>query len=100
MFHLLLVAATSGLKQLKINAHTPVEDDDKEQGKKLLSSLLRYFCALIQFSDEIDLCQVLFTAAKRQKMLEAIEREFEGKLTYTIIHIKKESLTFSMFKKF
>lgn len=34
MFHLLLAAATSGLKELKINAFT-VKDDvaDKEQGK-------------------------------------------------------------------
>ncbi|CAN7074766.1 unnamed protein product [Brassica oleracea var. botrytis] len=44
-------SATSGLKQLKINAYT-VQDDDKEQGQKL-SSLLR------------------------QSMLDAIEREFE-----------------------
>jgi len=33
-------AATSGLKELKINAHTVKDDvDDKEQGKKLLSLL-------------------------------------------------------------
>ncbi|KAF3604200.1 hypothetical protein F2Q69_00038216 [Brassica cretica] len=40
-------SATSGLKQLKINAYT-VQDDDKEQ------------------------------AARRQSMLDAIEREFEA----------------------
>ncbi|KAH0904490.1 hypothetical protein HID58_043993 [Brassica napus] len=48
----MLAAATSGLKQLKINAYT-VQDDDKEQGQKL-SSLLR------------------------QGMLDEIEREFEA----------------------
>ncbi|CAL9221014.1 unnamed protein product [Arabidopsis halleri] len=52
-------AATSGLKELKINAFT-VKDDvaDKKQGKIL--------------------CYALFTDAKRQSMLDAIEREFEA----------------------
>lgn len=34
-----LAAATSGLKELKINAHTVKGDDDTEQGKILLSLL-------------------------------------------------------------
>jgi|APAra0007618328_1042625.scaffolds.fasta_scaffold25947_2 hypothetical protein len=39
-FIFVLAAATSGLKELKINAHTVKDDvDDKEQGKKLLSLL-------------------------------------------------------------
>ncbi|KAH0904489.1 hypothetical protein HID58_043992 [Brassica napus] len=89
-------AATSGLKQLKINAHT-VQDDDKEQAvtesfKQLddladnkdkgdQCKLLPPFNLLLvcfTFLGGLVSCMSLVSAAKRQSMLDEIEREFEA----------------------
>lgn len=48
LFHLPLAAATSDLKQLKINAFT-VKDDDEEQGKKFFHLYFDAFCSSFSF---------------------------------------------------
>ncbi|XP_033148656.1 TSA1-like protein isoform X8 [Brassica rapa] len=77
-------AATSGLKQLKINAYT-VEDNDKEQAARrqsMLDAIEREFEAATSSLKQLNLDD--FTEgddseqnARRNSMLEAIEREFE-----------------------
>ncbi|XP_048635746.1 TSA1-like protein isoform X4 [Brassica napus] len=77
-------AATSGLKQLKINAYT-VEDDDKEQAARrqsMLDAIEREFEAVTesfkQIDDLADNKDEGDESAKRQSMLDEIEREFEA----------------------
>ncbi|XP_024015218.1 TSA1-like protein isoform X6 [Eutrema salsugineum] len=77
-------AATSGLKQLKINAFT-VEDDDKEQDSRrqsMLDAIEREFEAVTEsFKQLDDLAESKDDgdqSAKRQSMLDEIEREFEA----------------------
>ncbi|CAH8353752.1 unnamed protein product [Eruca vesicaria subsp. sativa] len=77
-------AATSGLKQLKINAHT-VQDDDKEQAAKrqsMLDAIEREFEAVTdsfkQLDDLAENKDEGDQSAKRQSMLDEIEREFEA----------------------
>ncbi|XP_009146184.1 TSA1-like protein isoform X4 [Brassica rapa] len=77
-------AATSGLKQLKINAYT-VEDNDKEQAARrqsMLDAIEREFEAVTesfkQIDDLADSKDEEDQSAKRQSMLDEIEREFEA----------------------
>ncbi|KAF3609639.1 hypothetical protein DY000_02050437 [Brassica cretica] len=77
-------AATSGLKQLKINAYT-VEDDDKEQAARrqsMLDAIEREFEAVTesfkQIDDLADNKDEGDESAMRQSMLDEIEREFEA----------------------
>lgn len=71
---LLLVAATSAsLKQLKTEE---INEGNDEEHCKDSSYLLLFFLAIVWC---IVTCYVsLVTAAKRQSLLEEIEREFEG----------------------
>lgn len=82
--YLILVAATKGLEQLKVNdliEDSDIEEQCKEKKSLLLYFFFSFFLIFNVFTTVLFLRQSylsLVTAAKRKSMLEEIEREFEG----------------------